>query len=133
MKTIAKNSFNISLSILAVVPLIYVVLLSKFAIQLMKQTDLELPSTLARISITTELTELVPKQQNLLEFNTNNCSWPKLTLQDPPGPRIALASAPGSGSSWIRHLIQLGGFPIELKTKIRYNTGSCKEKFASLL
>ena len=67
MKTIAKNSFNISLSILAVVPLIYVVLLSKFAIQLMKQTDLELPSTLARISITTELTELIPKQQNLLE------------------------------------------------------------------
>ena len=36
------------------------------------------------------------------------CKWPNLILQDPPGKRVALASPPGSGNTWVRHLIQLG-------------------------
>ena len=36
-----------------------------------------------------------------------NCTWPKLTFRQPPGPLTALASKPGSGNTWVRHLIQL--------------------------
>ena len=40
--------------------------------------------------------------------NELKCKWPpKLGLQNPPGPRVALASPPGSGNTWVRHLIQL--------------------------
>lgn len=37
-----------------------------------------------------------------------NCSWPVLKLIDSPGgPLTALASRPGSGNTWVRHLLQL--------------------------
>ena len=36
-----------------------------------------------------------------------NCTWPALELIDPPGPVTALASRPGSGNTWVRHLLQL--------------------------
>ena len=36
-----------------------------------------------------------------------NCTWPALELIDPPGPMTALASRPGSGNTWVRHLLQL--------------------------
>lgn len=37
-----------------------------------------------------------------------NCTWPTLKLIDSPGgPLTALASRPGSGNTWVRHLLQL--------------------------
>ena len=35
------------------------------------------------------------------------CTWPTLKLLEPPGPPTALASKPGSGNTWVRHLLQL--------------------------
>ena len=41
------------------------------------------------------------------EENTKiNCSWPFLKLRT-EGPVTALASKPGSGNTWVRHLLQL--------------------------
>ena len=41
------------------------------------------------------------------EENTKiNCSWPILKLRT-EGPVTALASKPGSGNTWVRHLLQL--------------------------
>lgn len=36
-----------------------------------------------------------------------NCTWPELKLMDPPGPTTGLVSIPGSGNTWVRHLLQL--------------------------
>lgn len=37
----------------------------------------------------------------------SKCFWPELRLQRPAGQKVALASPPGSGNTWVRHLIQL--------------------------
>ena len=36
-----------------------------------------------------------------------NCSWPNLKLLDPPRSATGLVSRPGSGNTWVRHLLQL--------------------------
>ena len=43
------------------------------------------------------------------EENIGGCQLAKkaLQLQNPPGAKVALASPPGSGNTWVRHLIQL--------------------------
>ena len=48
----------------------------------------------------------------LIESNNNNntalnCTWPPLKLRSKEGPLTALASKPGSGNTWVRHLLQL--------------------------
>ena len=49
----------------------------------------------------------------LIEKNNNNsnsalnCTWPPLKLRSKEGPLTALASKPGSGNTWVRHLLQL--------------------------
>ena len=50
----------------------------------------------------------------LIENNNNNnsnsalnCTWPALKLRSKEGPLTALASKPGSGNTWVRHLLQL--------------------------
>ena len=49
----------------------------------------------------------------LIEKNNNNsnsplnCTWPALKLRSKEGPLTALASKPGSGNTWVRHLLQL--------------------------
>ena len=48
----------------------------------------------------------------LIENNNNsnsalNCTWPPLKLRSKEGPLTALASKPGSGNTWVRHLLQL--------------------------
>ena len=40
--------------------------------------------------------------------NTNQCENLNLLQRlDPPGPKTVLASVPGSGNTWVRHLLQL--------------------------
>ena len=41
------------------------------------------------------------------QLPSKNCTWPDLKVLNPPGPRTGLVSRPGSGNTWVRHLLQL--------------------------
>lgn len=47
------------------------------------------------------------KETIISNEDSTKCVWPELRLQSPAGPKVALASPPGSGNTWVRHLIQL--------------------------
>ena len=41
------------------------------------------------------------------EDSDGSCHWGPLQFRNPPGLKVALASPPGSGNTWVRHLIQI--------------------------
>ena len=59
--------------------------------------------------VATELKETAYAEKTLkIRPNADDCyNMSKLRYLDPPAPRTVLASLPGSGNTWVRHLIQL--------------------------
>ena len=58
-------------------------------------------------TISDSFTSALPNDPETTSEVKSDCFWPELKFRDPPGPRVALASPPGSGNTWVRHLIQL--------------------------
>ena len=48
-----------------------------------------------------------PKEILVTNLDEKNCTWPDLKLMNTPGPTTGLVSVPGSGNTWVRHLLEL--------------------------
>ena len=100
----AEKYTNSLASIILGLPLIFIFILGSKYIH--EENDRKIIPKLNRPEI------LIQNQQItsfLIESNNTalNCTWPPLKLRSKEGPLTALASKPGSGNTWVRHLLQL--------------------------
>ena len=74
-----------------------------------EENDRKIISKLNRPEILIQNQQKITGTSFLIETNNTalNCTWPPLKLRSKEGPLTALASKPGSGNTWVRHLLQL--------------------------
>ena len=105
----AEKYTNSLASIILGLPLILIFILGSKYIR--EENDRKIISKLNRPEILIQhqkITTFLIENNNKNNSNSAlNCTWPTLKLRSKEGPLTALASKPGSGNTWVRHLLQL--------------------------
>ena len=105
----AEKYTNSLASIILGLPLILIFFLGSKYIR--EENDRKIISKLNRPEILIQhqkITTFLIENNNKNNSNSAlNCTWPPLKLRSKEGPLTALASKPGSGNTWVRHLLQL--------------------------